>query len=235
MKDVSCGGAFICVNDRLNLHEVCSINIDQCFVSNRGLSAVVRVVRLGTHSMGGDDYPYGVAVNFCRLSSHCRGFLSALTAVRTEFSAIVPSIRTSEQKEKKGKIMQKEKDGMRIVVNPESYPAIKIIWRDNEGQGEATYEATAPLHKDFWSHLEKECRERASGSDTSSGNDLAANLTLFANLIHKEIDAEERRERNRSVYEYFSDFVSTIIARTDLDNIRKGQIIHEKAGELGLQ
>jgi hypothetical protein len=49
------------------------------------------------------------------------------------------------------------------------------------------------------------------------------------------LDAEEKRERNRSAYEYFSDFVSTIIARTDLDNIRKAQIIHDKAGELRLQ
>ena len=185
--------------------------------------------------MNGDNYPYGVAVNFCRLSSHNRAFLSAFTAISALLAEIMPSIQTTEQEEQKGKTMQKEKDGMRIVVNPESYPAIKVIWRDDKGQEETTYEATAPLHKDLWSHLEEECRERASVIDVSSGNDLAVNLRLFADLIHKEIDAEGKRERNRSAYEYFSDFVSTIIARTDLDNIRKAQIIHDKAGELRLQ
>jgi hypothetical protein len=235
MKDVSCGGAFICANDRLHLQEVFSVTLDQWFMSSRALSAVVRVVRLDIHGMGGDDYPYGAAVKFCRLSSHNRGFLSALSAISTEFSGIAPSIQTTEQEKKRGRIMQKEKNGVRIVVDPESYPAIKIVWMDRQGQEEAIHEETAPLNKDFWSHLERECRDRSSEIDVSSGNNLAGNLTLFADLIRNEIDAEERRERNRSVYEYFADFVSTIVDRTDLDKIRKAQIIHDKAEELQLQ
>jgi hypothetical protein len=57
---------------------------------------------------------------------------------------------------------------------------------------------------------------------------------LAADLILSEIRAEEKRERNREAYDSFGDFVANISNRTDLDTIRKAQMIHDKACELKL-
>jgi hypothetical protein len=41
-------------------------------------------------------------------------------------------------------------------------------------------------------------------------------------------------ENRREVYEQFADFVAAVNSRVDLDKARKGQMIHDRASELGI-
>jgi hypothetical protein len=41
-------------------------------------------------------------------------------------------------------------------------------------------------------------------------------------------------EKRREVFEQFADFIAAVNSRVDLDKVRKGQMIHDRARELGL-
>ncbi len=53
--------------------------------------------------------------------------------------------------------------------------------------------------------------------------------------IVEEIEAENRRLQFKEAYESFTNFVAQISSRTDLDDVRKGQIIHDMACKLKLE
>jgi hypothetical protein len=119
------------------------------------------------------------------------------------------------------------------MVNPGLYPAARIVLNEPASEQEV-FEATAPLHKEVWLHVAKDCRERAAAMDGSASQRLVSALNSLADMIFNEVNAEEKRERNRETYESFADFVAAINTRTDLDKIRKAQLIHDKAFELQL-
>ena len=121
-----------------------------------------------------------------------------------------------------------------LVVLPDLYPAVKLIWRQGAPQDESL-EATAPLHKDVWLKLASTCSELAAHVDASAAQDPTPPWRLVAEGIMGEIHAEEKRERNREAYDSFLDFVAEINKRTDLDKCRKAQMILDKATELELE
>lgn len=56
----------------------------------------------------------------------------------------------------------------------------------------------------------------------------------LSNLDVSQIVAEDRRLKYQEAYESLVDFVFEINNRTDLDKVRKGQMIHDRACELKL-
>jgi hypothetical protein len=57
----------------------------------------------------------------------------------------------------------------------------------------------------------------------------------MADQIMTEIDAEDRRSQYKESYESFFNFVVEINKRTDLNRVRKAQLIHDKACQIQLQ
>jgi hypothetical protein len=106
--------------------------------------------------------------------------------------------------------------------------------KDNSSQENAALEATSPLHKEVWLNLANDCKQHASQIDAFASQELISALNLFADSIMSEIHAEEKRERNRDAYQAFADFVAQISSRSDLDSVRKAQMIHDRAAELRL-
>lgn len=129
--------------------------------------------------------------------------------------------------------MVEEKKSVELAINPRLYPAVKIVLNEPVSEQEV-FEATAPLHKEVWLHLAKECKERAAAMDVFASQRLVSSLNSLADMIFDQVNAEEKRERNREAYESFADFVAAISGRTDLDKIRRAQLIHDKASELQL-
>ena len=129
--------------------------------------------------------------------------------------------------------MVEEKGSMELVVNPDLYPVVKLIWKNAATQDKAL-EAATPLHKEVWIELANDCKDRAAKIDAFSSQELASGLNLVADLIMGEVNAEEKRERNRATYDSFADFVAEINARTNLDKTRKAQFIHDRASQLKL-
>ena len=129
--------------------------------------------------------------------------------------------------------MVEEKKSVELMINPGLYPAVKIVLNEPVSEHDV-FEATAPLHKEVWVHVAKECKERAAAMDVFASQRLVSALNSLADMIFDQVNAEEKRERNREAYESFADFVAEINSRADLDKIRKAQLIHDKASELQL-
>ena len=70
--------------------------------------------------------------------------------------------------------------------------------------------------------------------DAFSSPSVRKALNLMADKIIAEIDAEDKRSRYKESYESFFDFVVEINKRTDLDRVRKAQLIHDKACQIKL-
>lgn len=233
MKNVSAGGAFLCASQYLRLHEILSLKLEDISLSTDALSVTAKVVRSNIFCRDQVAHSYGIAVEFMEISEDDRKILTALTPHHSTESEADTSERPFEQSGRGGSTMADERRSLDLMVNPDLYPAVRILWKEAATAGEV-FEATAPLHKEVWLHVAKDCRERAAQMDVVASQKLVSALNLVADLILGEVNAEEKRERNREAYESFAEFVAEINGRTDLDKIRKAQMIHDKACELKL-
>jgi hypothetical protein len=228
MKNVSAGGAFICGANFLKHGEIFSVKIDKGSVSDRGMALLARVIRLGVHCVDDIKYPYGVAVEFVRISDDDRQMLCTFISQRLEEVATGSENGSMVEPREGEDDMTEEKGSMELIANPTSYPVVKVMWR--EGGAQETFEATTPFNKEVWINLATECKNRAATIDASQK--MVSCLNLVADMIMSEVNAEDRRERNREAYNLFADFIAEIGARTDLDKTRKAQMIHDRAHQL---
>jgi CheY-like chemotaxis protein len=228
MKNVSAGGAFVCAANFLKRGEMFSVKIDRRSISDRGMALLAKVVRSGVHCVDDIEYPYGVAIEFIRVSDDDRERLSSFISQRLEEVATGIKIGFIEEPREGEGDMREEKGSMEVIANPNSYPVIKVMWREAGAQD--IFEATVPLNKEVWLELATECRNRAATIDASQK--MVSCLNAMADMIMSEINSEDRRERHRDAYNLFADFIAEVDARTDLDKTRKAQMIHDRAHEL---
>jgi CheY-like chemotaxis protein len=228
MKNVSAGGAFICVASFVKQGEMLSVKIDRGSVSDRGMRLLAKVVRSGVHCVDDVKYPYGVAVEFVRISDDDREMLRSFISQRLREAAEGSAIEFIEDQGEGEDVMAEEKGSTELIANPRAYPVVKVMWREAETQ--EIFEATTPINKEVWLKLATECRNRAGAIDVSQK--MISCLNLVADIIMSEINLEDRRERNRGTYDSFSDFIAEINARADLDKTRKAQMIHDRAHQL---
>ena len=233
IRNLSASGAFLCAGNFLKLHEMISFKLGDIAVAEHALSVFARVVRSNIYCLDDIAHAYGIAVEFVEISDDDRRALTDYTTQLSAGSEIIYGKPLHEQSSRGGRTMVDEKKSVELMINPGLYPAAKIILNEPVAEGEI-FEATAPLHKEVWLHVAKECKECAAAMDVLASQRLVAALNSVADMIFDQVNAEEKRERNRDVYESFADFVTEINTRTDLDKIRKAQLIHDRASELQL-
>jgi hypothetical protein len=84
-------------------------------------------------------------------------------------------------------------------------------------------------------NMANSCKEVAGSMGAFTSQNIVSGLNLMHQTILLEIAAEDRRLKYQEAYESLVDFVFEINNRTDLDKVRKGQMIHDRACELKLQ
>ncbi len=128
---------------------------------------------------------------------------------------------------------RESRESVELVIRPRLYPVVTLIWKKVPSHGKSL-EANIPLRREVWLGLAKTWKEDAARIDACVSRELTSAWNSVADSITREIRAEEHRERHREAYDSFGDFVANISNRTDLDKIRKAQMIHDKACELKL-
>ena len=122
---------------------------------------------------------------------------------------------------------------VKLKLEPASYPVIKIHLN---AQGENnTFETEVRFPREFWLNMANSCKKVAGSLGAFTSQNIVSGLNLMHQSILVEIAAEDRRLKHQEVYESLADFVFEINNRTDLDKVRKGQMIHDRACELKLQ
>lgn len=234
VKNVSAGGAFICTSDSLKLNDMVAMEVDEVPLPEQALSALARVVRSNIYCADEVTYPYGNGVEFVVISDADHIFVSNFVSQHAAPSDISMAIQVLEPSREGEKTMAEEKRSVEVRLSPKLYPTVKVLLKDNSSQENAALEATSPLHKEVWLKLANDCKQHASQIDAFASQELISALNLFADSIMTEIHAEEKRERNRDAYQAFADFVVQINSRSDLDSVRKAQMIHDRAAGLRL-
>ena len=121
---------------------------------------------------------------------------------------------------------------VKLKLEPASYPLIKV---NLNAQGENNmFETEVRFPREFWMNMANSCKEVAGSMGAFTSQNIVSGLNLMHQTILLEIAAEDRRLQYQEAYESLVDFVFEINNRTDLDKVRKGQMIHDRACELKL-
>lgn len=124
-----------------------------------------------------------------------------------------------------------------VMLNVEAawYPKIRlhIIQQRDDKQDELDIEVSFP--RELWLNLADVCKQMADSMNTVTSATAKAGLNLMSQSITAAIEAQNKRLRNKEAYEYFADFIVEISNRTDLDKVRKGQMVHDEARRLKLK
>ncbi|HYA02489.1 MAG TPA: hypothetical protein VEI04_05190 [Syntrophobacteria bacterium] len=121
-----------------------------------------------------------------------------------------------------------------FIIHPASYPVARLIWTQRIQDEDDQYGRRILLDRDFWVDFANMCKKATSRIDGIDSQTLTIALSVISSMIMDEIAAEDKRIRNREIYDSFLDFVVAIMKRTDLDKARKAQIIHDKASLMQL-
>ena len=120
-----------------------------------------------------------------------------------------------------------------LDIKSELYPEMEISFNEISEHEDNLFEAKVTFPKEFWLNLAETLNQVAN--DMGGDDPVRSGFNLVSQRIMAEIKAEERRLQFKETYESFTNFVVQINSRTDLDDVRKGQIIHDMAHKLKLE
>ena len=129
--------------------------------------------------------------------------------------------------------MEADRRFMMLDINPGRYPemelSINIIVEDED----KLFETKVTFPREFWLNLADTLNEVAY--KMYEDDPVKSGFKLLSQRILAEIEAANRRVKFKKAYESFADFIIEINNRTDLDNVRKAQMIHDRACQMKLE
>ncbi len=131
--------------------------------------------------------------------------------------------------------MELDSSSMKLKVKPTSYPVMEISLKNRSEHEDDLLETEVTFSREFWLSLADTLREGAKSIDAFGSQRVISGLNHMAQRISEEIEAENRRLQFKEAYGSFTNFVVQISSRKDLDDVRKGQIIHDMARKLKLE
>jgi hypothetical protein len=120
-----------------------------------------------------------------------------------------------------------------LDINPEQYPEMELSFNEINEHEDKLLETKVTFPKEFWLNLAETLSQVAN--DMGEDDPVKSGFNLMSQRIMAEIEAEDRRLKFKEAYESFADFVIGIKERADLDNVRKGQMIHDMACQMKLE
>jgi len=128
--------------------------------------------------------------------------------------------------------MKADRRFIMLEINPERYPEMELTFNEIREHEDKLLETKVTFPKEFWLNLAdtlKQVGYYGEDDPTKEG------FNFISQRIMAEIEAEDRRLKFKETYESFADFIIEINKRTDLDNVRKAQMIHDMAFQMKLE
>ena len=132
-------------------------------------------------------------------------------------------------------MMELDSSSMKLKIKPISYPVMEISLKNGSEHEDDFLETEVTFPMEFWLSLALTLKGGAKGMGAFGSQGVISGLKRMSQRIMAEIEAENRRLKFKETYESFTNFVVQINSRTDLDDVRKGQIIHDMAWKLKLE
>jgi len=146
-----------------------------------------------------------------------------------------PLLRFDSHSRKENKIMELDSSSMKLKIKLTSYPVMEISLKNRSEHEDDFLETEVTFPMEFWLSLALTLKGGAKGLGAFGSHGVISGLNSMSQGIMAEIKAEDRRLKFKEAYESFADFVVQINSRTDLDDVRKAQIIHDMAWKLKLE
>ena len=131
--------------------------------------------------------------------------------------------------------MELDSSSMKLKIKPILYPVMEISLKNGSEHEDDLLKTEVTLPKGSWLGLADSLKEGARGLGAFGSQRIISGLNHMSQRILAEVDAQNRREQFMETYESFANFVVQISSRPDLDDVRKGQIIHDMALRLKLE
>jgi hypothetical protein len=132
-------------------------------------------------------------------------------------------------------MLELDSSSMKLKIKPISYPVMEISIKNGSKHEDNFFETEVTFPMEFWLSLADTLKEGAKGMGAFGSQWVISGLNRMSQRILAEIEAEDRRLQFKETHESFTNFVVQINSRTDLDDVRKGQIIHDMAHKLKLE
>ena len=132
-------------------------------------------------------------------------------------------------------MLELDSSSMKLKIKPISYPVMKVSIKNGREHEDNFFETEVTFPMEFWSSLALTLKGGATHIGAFGSKRIISELKRISQKIFAEIEAENQRLKFKETYESFTNFVVQINSRTDLDDVRKGQIIHDMAHKLKLE
>jgi hypothetical protein len=234
-KNISAGGALICILKPFKSDEELLFSKSPVHPSMSRLSIGAKVTRHDIEKLDNENFSLNMGVQFTKLSSEARKLISEHVSTYLKREGLKSRTDLEQKISEESKMPEKNSMAVGIEIRPKLYPMIKIHGKEQSEYGRDALETDVSFPRELWENIAKTCDEIAHGMGAFNSPKVRKTLTLMADRIMAEIDAEARRLRYKESYESFLDLVEAISNRADLDRVQKGQLIHEKACQIQLQ
>ena len=232
MKDISVGGAFVRGHESFQLDEELSLTDIHLRSSKLRLSIGANVIRSSTHYIDDETVSLGMGVRFTRLSAEAQKLISTLISGYARDEIFGPRTDLKRSISKNNQRTEPASQSVKLEIDPISYPLVGLSYRSKAGDD---LEAHISFSRELWTNTARACGQIAYGMGTSSSKKVRAALSLMAERILSEIEAEDKRLKYKASYETFFSSIVEIYNRKDIDTVRKGQMIHDLALQVKLQ
>ena len=129
--------------------------------------------------------------------------------------------------------MEADRRFMMLDINPGRYPEMELSINDIVEDEDKLFETKVTFPREFWLNLADTLNEVAY--KMYEDDPVKSGFKFLSERILAEIEAANRRIKFKKAYESFADFIIEINNRTDLDNVRKAQMIHDRACQMKLE
>ena len=128
--------------------------------------------------------------------------------------------------------MKADRRYIMLEINPERYPKMELTFNEISEHEDKLLETKVTFPKEFWLNLADTLKQVGYHGEDDSTRE---GFNFISQRIMAEIEAENRRLKFKEAYESFANFIVEINKRTDLDNVRKAQMIHDMASQMKLE
>lgn len=132
-------------------------------------------------------------------------------------------------------MLELDSSSMKLKIKPISYPVMEVSIKNGSEHEDDFLETEVTFPMEFWSSLALTLKGGVKSMSAFGSQRVISELKRMSQRIFAEIEAENQRLKFKETYESFTNFVVQINSRTDLDDVRKGQIIHDMAHKLKLE
>ena len=234
-KNISAGGAFVCLRKSLKPDDELLLSNSHVRSWMSRLSIGAKVTRQNVEKLDNETLSLNMGVQFTKLSGEARKRISERVSTHLRREGLKSETDLEQPMSEESKISEENSQFVRIEIRPSLYPMIKLHGKQQRKYEDDALETDVSFPKELWMNLARACDEVAYSMNAFSSQKVQKLLGLMADKIITEIDAEDRRSRYKELYESFFDFVVEINKRTDLERVRKAQLIHDKACQIQLQ